>query len=39
VRIAATVLGTWVLPALVGISVLALVTFAVSLRRPQPAGA
>ena len=39
VRIAATVLGSWVLPALVGISVLALVTFAASLRRPQPAGA
>jgi hypothetical protein len=32
-RIATTVLGTWILPALVGVSALALVTFAASLRR------
>ena len=38
VGIAATVLGSWVLPALVGVTALALVTFVTALRRPQPAG-
>jgi hypothetical protein len=39
VRIATTVLGTWILPALVVVSILALATFVASLRRGQPAPA
>ena len=36
-RISTMVLGSWILPALVVISVLALTTFVLSMRRRQPA--